>query len=153
MNNSSDYVFKSLKKTAEVALLMNINAQPPNAWQIMNAYFDTTHTHVYGFKTLALSTYHPAMSKVVWLASMEVRTENTQDITTFFCLFNEIFTKVSGQDGYKFNPRCFVCDEAGANYNVMHNIYGEEFCNAQAQGCQFHFKSNVQKMANNVGLE
>ena len=127
MNNSSDYVFKSLKKTAEVALLMDIDVQPPNTWQTMNAYFDATYTHVYGFKTLALWTYHPAMSKVVWLASMEIRTENTQDITTFFCLFNEILTKVSGQEGYKFNPRCFVCDEAGANYNAIHDIYGKNF--------------------------
>ena len=51
---------------------MDIDVQPPNARQTQNAYFDVTHTCVYGFKTLAMWTYHPAMSKIVWLASMEV---------------------------------------------------------------------------------
>ena len=97
--------------------------------------------------------YHPAMSKMVWLAGMEIRTENTTDITTFFHLFNEILTKVSGKHDYKFNLRCFVCDEAGANYNAIQNIYGEEYCNARVCGCQFHFKSDVRKMANNIGVE
>ena len=45
MNNSSDYVFKSSQKGAEVALLMDVDADPPNAWQTQNAYFDATHTH------------------------------------------------------------------------------------------------------------
>ena len=92
------------------------------------------------------------MSKMIWLAGMEIRTENTTDITTFFCLFNEILTKVGGKHDYKFNLRCYVCDEAGANYNAIQHIYGEEYCNAKVCGCQFHFKSDGRKMANNIGV-
>ena len=33
------------------------------------------------------------------------------------------------------------------------NVYGEEFCNARVRGCQFHFKSDVRKMANNISVE
>ena len=111
---------------------MDVDADPPNAWQTQNAYFNATHTRVYEFKTLVLFTYHHVMSKMVWLAGMEIQTENTTDIT-FFCLFN---------------PRFFVWDESGVNYNAIQHIYGEEYCNTWVRGCQFHFKSDVRKMAN-----
>ena len=91
------------------------------------------------------------MSKMTWLAGMEIWTENTADIT-FFCLFNEILSQVRGKQVYKFNPRCFVCDEAGTNYNAIRHIYGEEYCNVNVHGCQFHFKSDARKI-NNVGIE
>ena len=93
------------------------------------------------------------MSKIIWLAGLEIRTENTADITTIFQLFNEILSQVSGKQNYKFNPRCFICDEVGANYNLIFIIYGEEYCNTKVCGCQFHFKSDARKMANNVGIE
>ena len=93
------------------------------------------------------------MSKMIWLAEMEIHTKNTVDITTFFWLFNEIFSQVSGKQDYKFNPRCFVCNKLGANYNVIRHIYREEYCNAKVCGCQFHFKTDARKMANNVSIE
>ena len=79
------------------------------------------------------------------LASMEMRTENTNDISIFFTLFNEVLQKVSGIEGYKFNLRCFMCDEGGANYRAVRDVYGEEFCRDRVRGCQFHFKQQVQK--------
>ena len=45
MNNSSDYVFKSSHKGAEVALLMDVDANPPNSYQ--KCIFNATHTHEY----------------------------------------------------------------------------------------------------------
>ena len=42
---------------------------------------------------------------------MEIRTENTEDITKFFLFFNEIMEKHTGKIGIKFNTRYFVCDE------------------------------------------
>ena len=90
---------------------------------------------------------------MVWLASMEILTENTADITTIFCLFNENLSQVSGKQDYKFNPRCFICNEVGGNYNAIRHIYGEEYCNVKVHGCQFHFKSDAREMVNNVGIE
>ena len=44
---------------------------------------------------------------------MEIWTENTHDIDQFFRFFNEIVAKEKNVPGYKFNPRCFTCDEGG----------------------------------------
>ena len=44
---------------------------------------------------------------------------------------------------YKFNPHYFVCDEAGANYKAITELYGAEFSAMRVKGCQWHFKSDV----------
>lgn len=84
---------------------------------------------------------------------MEIRTENTEDITKFFLFFNEIMEKHTGKIGIKFNPRCIVCDESGANYAAIRAVYGEDFCNNCVKGCQWHFKNDVNKKANDVNPE
>ena len=90
------------------------------------------------------------MRQMIHLASMQMHTENAEDITLFFRLFNEIPQKVTENDKYKFNPRCFLCDEAGANYKAIKLLYGEEFCKQRVCGCQFHFKQQVQKKKHEV---
>ena len=84
---ATDHVFKSSSKMAEIALQMNEDA-PENLLQLENAYFDVTHTHVYGFKTFGLWMIHPAMKQILHLASMEIRSENYVHIAVFFKLFN-----------------------------------------------------------------
>ena len=75
-----------------------------------------------------------------------MRSENTNDVSIFFTLFNEVLEQVSGMKGCKFNPRCFMCDEWGdANYRAVREVYGEEFCRDSVRGCQIHFKQQVQK--------
>ena len=62
--------------------------------------------------------------------------------------------KASGIPNYKFNPRCFLCDEAGANYKAVRIVYGDDFCKDRVCGCQFHFKQQIQKKKKNeVPLE
>ena len=46
LSGGSDYVFKSSKKMAEIAILMDVDG-PENILQLENAYFDTTHTCVW----------------------------------------------------------------------------------------------------------
>ena len=60
---------------AELAIQMYVEG-PDNILQ-ENAYFGTTHTKVHGFKSLGLWLFHPTMRKVIRLASLDVRTENT----------------------------------------------------------------------------
>ena len=127
---------------AQMALHMDVDGEP-NILQTENAYFDATHTQVYGFKSLGLWLIHPAMKKILRLASMELRSENHKDIALFFSLFNEILSTVSGVPNYKFNPRYFVCDEAGANYKAITELYRAEFSAMRVKGCQWHFKSDV----------
>ena len=58
----------------------------------------------------------PSMRCVIRLTSMEVRSEATEDIAIFFKLINEMLQKVGKkEEGYKFNPRYILCDEAGGN--------------------------------------
>ena len=142
LSGGSDFVFKSSRRTAKIALDMDVDGEA-NILQMENAYFDATHTRVYGFKSLGLWLIHPAMKKILRLASMEIRSENHQDITLFFRLFNEILSTVKEEPNYKFNPRYFVCDEAGANYKAITQVYGPEFSAIRVKGCQWHFKSDV----------
>ena len=78
-----------------------------------NAYFDAMHTRVHRFKSFALWLIHGLMREMLRLASMEMKSENTSDISIFFTLFNEVLEQVSGLKGYKFNLRC-LCVKRGA---------------------------------------
>ena len=50
MNDSSDYVFKSSRIMAKLALKKDVEG-PDNILQEENAYFDATHTRVHGFRS------------------------------------------------------------------------------------------------------
>ena len=63
LGGSTDFVFKSSRKMAQMALNMDIDGES-NLLQMENAYFDATHTWVYGFKSLGLWLIHPAMKKI-----------------------------------------------------------------------------------------
>ena len=142
LSGGSDFVFKSSRRMAKMALDMDVDGEP-NLLQMENAYFDATHSRVYGFKSLGLWLIHPAMKKILCLASMEIRSEHHEQISLFFKLFNEILSIVKEESGYKFNPRYFVCDEAGANYKAIADVYGTEFSAIRVKGCQWHFKLDV----------
>ena len=90
------------------------------------------------------------MCKILCLASMDMRTENSNDIAIFFNLFNEVLSKVKGQKNYKFNLRAFVCDEGGANYKAIRMVYGNDFCKNRVFGCQFHFLNDMHKRKHEV---
>ena len=139
---SSDHVFKSSQKLGKIAIDMDVDG-PDNILQLENAYFDATFSRVHGFKSLGLWLLHPVMAKILRLASMDVRSENHEEIGLFLRYFNEMLSEIKGVDGYKFNPRYFVCDEAGANYKAVGAVYGTEFEGRRVKGCQWHYKSDV----------
>ena len=72
------------------------------------------------------------------LGTMESEREDTESITLFFNLFNEVLTAVSGINNYKFNPIRIMCDEAGANFLGIEAELGKEFL-AKTVSCQWHF--------------
>ena len=106
---------------------------------------------IHGFKSLGLWMYHPAMRKILQLASMDIRSENSKDIVMFFHLFNEILEKESGKPGYKFNPHTFMCDEGSANYKAIEMEYGNEFTKERVVGCQWHFKNDMTQKSWQMG--
>ena len=59
-NDGYDYVFKSSRKMVELALKMDIDGDK-NIMQTENAYFDSTHSWVHGFRNFGLWVYHPSM--------------------------------------------------------------------------------------------
>ena len=150
LDSGTDYVFKSSREMALLAIKMDVNNEEETGLQNKNAFFDVIHCRVFGFKSFALWLVHSSKREMICLTSMEMCTENVEDIMLFFRLFNEILQKVTGNDKYKFNPRCFLCDEAGANYKTIKLVRGEEFCKQRVCGCQFHFKQQVQKKKHEV---
>ena len=152
LDGGSDYVFKGSRKMAQIAIDMDQDG-PDNILQMENAYFDAAHTRVYGFKTLGLFMIHPAMKQVLRLASMDLRSENAQDIGIFFTLFNEMLAQVKGEAGYKFNPRCFCADKGSANWKAVKKIYGRTISDNRLKGCQWHFKNDVRFHMTQVGPE
>ena len=127
LNNSSDYVFKASRRMMQLAISMDVDSDEKSVLQEENACFDVMHTRIHGFKSLGLWIYQPAMGKFLRLASMDIRSENSKDIVMFFHLFNEILEKETGKQGYKFNPRTFMCDEGSANYKAIEMEYGTDF--------------------------
>ena len=100
-------MFKSSKMAARLALKMDIGLQQdeePSTMVDEYAYMDAMHTHVKGYKTLTLWTYHHGMCHVMCLATMEAERENTECFTLFLTLWNNLLAEVSGIPGYKFNP-------------------------------------------------
>ena len=152
LDGGSDYVFKGSRKMAQIAIDMDQDG-PDNILQMENAYFDAAHTRVYGFKTLGLFMIHPVMKQVLCLASMDLRSENAQDIGIFFTLFNEMLAQVKGEAGYKFNPRYFCADECSANWKAVKKIYGRTISDNRLKGCQWHFKNDVRFHMTQVGPE
>ena len=151
LNNSSDYVFKASRRMAHLAISMDVDSNEKSVLQDKNAYFDAMHKRIHGFKSLGLWMYHPAMRKILRLASMDICSENSKDIAMFFHLFNEILEKESGNAGYKFNPCTFMCDEGSANYKVIEMEYGNEFTKERVVGCQWHFKNDMTWKSLQVG--
>ena len=97
INGEQSYIFKSSKLAAEIALKMDSNLEVGcnNPLNEKYAYLDGMHSHVHGYKTLTLWTYHPRMRKVIKLASMEAERENTNSIVLFLELFNGVLRDIS----------------------------------------------------------
>ncbi len=78
--------------------------------------------------------------------------ENIQDISTFFCLWNEILAKEKKQEGYKFNPATFMCDSSGANFQAVRQVYRdlEPHCIVT---CRWHFLHNTENSVKNVAQD
>ena len=75
-----------------------------NPLQLENAFFDGCHSRVTVFISIGLSVQHPAMRGVIRLASMEGRSESTQDIALVFTMLNEMLRQVvKKKEDYKFN--------------------------------------------------
>ena len=78
---------------------MDEKSQPQGQISAMvfeHAYIDDMHSHVKGYKTITMWTYHPGMRRVLCLAVMEAEKENTEMLVLFLELFNEALAEFKG---------------------------------------------------------
>ena len=134
---------------AQLAIDMDQNG-PEHPLQTEDAYFDDCHSRCTGYKTLALFVYHTAVSRILRLATMEVKSKSTKEISLFWELFNDILTKIEGNN-YKFNPKSIMVDENGANYCAIRKVFGLEFATTKVVSCQIHYKNDVNRASLKIG--
>ena len=96
--------------------------------------------------------YHPLIRKQIALAVMESESENTENVTLFWKLFNEVLAKVPKDETRKFDPIGWCTDMAGANMAGIFNVFGEEV-KSRIKSCKFHFKEHRNTMAKKLDSE
>ena len=109
------------------------------------------NSHVKGYKTINMWTYHPGMRRVLHLAVVEAEKENTEMLVLFLELFNEALAEFKGHPGYKFNPRGIMCDENGANVNAIATVLGGDFL-GETVTCQCHFRQCAQCQITSINV-
>ena len=146
MNDQPDYIFKTSRIMMEMALKMDQNTTE-NSLQEELCFFDGAHSRVQGFVALAAWVLHPSMRQLFRLASMEVASESTRTVQLFWKIFNECIQIVKKEvekakeidPTYQFNPKGFMCDESGANFQGMKEVFGAETVTHKIKTCQWHF--------------
>ena len=142
-NRSPDYIFKSSVPMAQLTIGMDQESLE-HPLQGEEAYFDGCHSRCSGYRTLALFVYHTAMFHILRLATIEVKSKSTCEITIFWELFNEILSDIKGRD-YKFNLRAIMVDENSANYCAIRKVFGFDFVTSKVVSCQMHYKNDVNR--------
>ena len=141
----SSYVFKSSRKMAQLAINMDQNQALWCPLMEEPAYFDGMHRRCEGWKTLTLWLFHPSSKRLNRIATMEVKGETSENCAKFWEILNEMMAEIKCQPGYKFNPKHFITDEAGANFNGIIAAYGPAGAQ-RAYTCQFHYKHCLDAM-------
>ena len=152
LNNKPDYVMKSSSKILKLAVEMDVDG-PDNPLKAEDAFFDGSHSRCTDFISLGLWMLHTPMRRIIRLASMEVRTEKTEELTIFWELLNEMLEKITKKTGYKFNPNYIMFDEAGANFTSVKGVFGDEFVKNRVVSCQWHFMNKVMERIHKIGEE
>lgn len=152
-NGKVSYVFKSSLVMALLALDMQQGEKEnTHPMQEEYTYFDCMHSRCIDWKTFTLWAYHPAPRRLYRLATMECKGETALTVAKFFELWNKILAEVKGDPNFKWNPAGWICDEAGANFNGIAAIYGEEILR-KVFGCQFHFKHCLDRLIKRIPAE
>ena len=134
---------------ARLAIDMDQNG-PEHPLQTEDAYFNGCHSRCAGYKTLALFVYHMAMHRILRIATMEVKSKSTKEISLFWELFNDILSEIKGKK-YKFNPKSIMVDKNGANYCAIRKVFGLEFATTKVVSCQMHYKNDVNRASLKIG--
>ena len=102
------------------------------------AHMDGLHSCVKGFITLTLWVKNPVSLITHRLCCMECESEDTENVTHFLNLFNEILCKVKKDPTFVWAPRGIMMDENGANKNAVNAVFGESMAN-RTWSCTWHY--------------
>ena len=122
----SDYVFKSSWEMAELAIHMDVNG-PEDGLQKENAFFDVTHTRVHSFKSFVLWLVHGPMCEMIHLASMEMHSENSNDIAISFRLLMKCWKKFQEYQTTNLAPSVFSVTKEGQIIRLSRWSMGKNF--------------------------
>ena len=136
-NNCDTYVFKSSQTAAEIGLAMDRTARQTPFRELV-VHMDGLHSCVKGFIMLTLWVENPTSLITHHLACVDCESEDTQNVTLFLCLYNEILCKVKGDSSYVWFLRGIMTDENGANKNAVRAILGEEMAH-RTWSCTWHY--------------
>ena len=123
---------------ARIALLMDQNNKVKTPFQDAVAFMDGLHLRVVNHTTLTLWVHNPKIWHLQCTACMECESENTENITAFLPLVNEMLRQVKGDPKYMWAPKCIMADENGANKNAIRNVFGEDL-QKKMISCQWHY--------------
>ena len=69
---------------------------------------------------------------------MGVKGETSENVALFWRLFNEVLAEVKVEPGYQFNQCGWITDEAGANFNGIGIVYGQQALQ-KSYSYRFHY--------------
>jgi hypothetical protein len=146
MTNSNTFVFCTSEWAVDLALKMDVDNPNPNPMQQQAAFFDSCKSRCQGkFEGAALWAYHPPARKLVNLCKMYMEGENTLNLTTFFELWNLCLKEASKDQTTLFNPCQWMCDEGGANFTSLFEVYGVVAVSQKVTTCTLHYMKSVKK--------
>ena len=134
------FVFKTSTLKAKIAINMDMDKDHFLAREF--CFFDGKHKRAKGYVTLTASVYHPLLRRQIPLATMEAVSENSENVTLFWELLNEVLEKVSDGTISMFNPRCWCTDMAGSNLSAIRKVFGDSAID-RIKTCEFHFRESV----------
>lgn len=102
---------------------MHFNPKSTNPLQQQVAILDGLHSHVKSYITLTLWVYNAVTLVLFRLATMESESEDTQNISTFLQVFNDMLYEESGKADFVWCPWGFMTDENGANKIALGNVF------------------------------
>ena len=138
LNGKPSFVFKLSTSIAHLALLMDQNNKVKTPFQDAAAFMDGLHSRVVDYTTLTLWVHNPVIRHLQCIACMECESENTENVTTFLTLVNEMLRQVKGDQNYMWAPKCIMADKNGANKNAIGNVFGEDQ-QKRTISCQWHY--------------
>ena len=128
---------------------MDQNNKVKTPFQDAVAFMDGLHSRVVNYTTLMLWVHNPVIQHLQRIACMECKSENTENITTFLTLVNEMLRQVKRDPNFIWAPKCIMVDENGANKNAIGNVFGEEL-QMKTISCQWHYLRCAHKQSHRI---